>query len=276
MNRCLPVLACTAWVIVSPGFAIAQSPAFPTANARRFSLVPTPQGAPGRSRLDWLVSATDHFDVTYTPELAARTERVGRGAERSYGQVKADLRHELSFRPLLVLFSTREELEQAVNSRTVPGNREHILVPLDAPPARIDADLVHELCHVFMFDISPSLDRSDSPRWVHEGLAEFERGDWDANDLAVLREMLRRNVIPRLSSLRTRTLAGGPRADHVVGHAAFDFLVARAGRGSLRRFLLVMREGSGANPTDAYLAGLRLPAGDFDRAFDEHLRARFR
>jgi len=275
MNRCLLVLAIIAAVIAAPGFAAAQPPAFSPAIARQIPPPPAPLPRPGGSPNNWRVAATDHFDIAYTPELYAQIERIRRQAERAYRQVSSDLLHKLSLRPLLVLFSTRGELERAVTSGTVPGNREHILLPLDAPAARVDGDLVHELSHVFAFDIVPSLDRSDA-RWIHEGLAEFERGEWDMSDLAMLREMLRMNALPRLTGLRTGTLPGEPRLNHILGHAALDFLVSRAGRGSLKRFLLSLRESSVANPTDVYLAAVGLSVEEFDRGFDEYLRARFR
>jgi hypothetical protein len=83
--------------------------------------------------VDWRVSETAHFDITYPPELDAKMARIGREAERAYRQVSSDLVHDLSLRPLLVLFGTRGELDRAVTSGTVPGNREHVLRPLDTP-----------------------------------------------------------------------------------------------------------------------------------------------
>jgi hypothetical protein len=275
MNRCLLVLAIIAPVIAAPDFAVAQPPVFSPGIARQIPRLSTPPPPPGRSPIAWRVSGTDHFDITYAPELDVQIGRIGRQAERAYQQVSSDLRHDLSLRPLLVLFGTRAELERAVTSGTVPGNREHILLPLDAPAARVDGDLVHELAHVFAFDIVPSLDRREVPRWIQEGLAEFERGDWDASELAVLRQMLRMNTLPRLSGLRAGSLPAEPRINHILGHAAVDYLVSRAGRGTLKRFLLSLRESSVANPTDVYIAALGLSVDDFDRGFDEYLRARF-
>jgi hypothetical protein len=148
-------------------------------------------------------------------------------------------------------------------------------LPLDTPAARRDGDLAHELAHVFAFDIVPSLDRREVPLWVQEGLAEFERDDWDASDVAVLRQMLRLDTLPRLSRLGAGALLGEPRLNQILGHAAFEYLVSRSGRGALKQFLLSLRETSVASPTDAYLAALGLSMHDFDRRFAEYLKARF-
>jgi hypothetical protein len=268
--RCSLVITIIALVVAASDFTVAQPRAFSPAIAAQNPSRSTPPPPP----VNWQVSATDHFDITYAPELTAQIERISRQAERAYQQVSSDLLHDLSLRPLLVLFGTRGELARAVASGTVPGNREHILLPLDAPTGQVDGDLLHELAHVFAFDIVPSLDRSEAPRWIQEGLAEFERGTWDASDLAVLTQMLRMNALPRLSSLRAGSLPGEPRMSHILGHAAFDYLVLHAGRGAPKRFLLSLRETSVANPADLYLAALGVSADDFDRGFDEYLRAR--
>jgi len=256
--------------LAEPGFATVSSRVFLPTSARQSRQAPSPSG----SAINWQLTATDHFDITYAPELAPHLQRIRGLAERAYQQVSSDLQHELSLRPLLVLFGTRGELQQAIASGTVPGNREHILLPLDAPGARTDGDLVHELTHVFAFDIVPSSARTDIPRWMHEGLAELERGEWSESDLAMLRERLRINTLPRLGSLQVGASPDAAELYRIFGHAALDFLVARAGQDGLKRFLLSVRT-SVANPTSVYLAAIGASADDFDQRFDEYLRARF-
>jgi beta-lactamase regulating signal transducer with metallopeptidase domain len=228
----------------------------------------------------WQISSSAHFDVTYLPSLADRVDSITAAAERAYQKVSADLQHQLSIRPLLVLFSTRVDLEQAVTSGNVvvtsgnvPGNRKHILVPLDMPPGQVGGQLAHELGHVFTFDIAPSSAGNDFPRWIHEGLAEFARGEWADTDLAVLRERVRTQTLPTL--LRSPAAAtGDARLVRILGHAAIDFLVSRAGRGQVRQLLLLLRD-NGADPVGGYLTRLGLPATEFERGFREYLNERF-
>jgi hypothetical protein len=80
MNRCLLVLAIIAPVMAAPDFAVAQ----PTAIALHTPRPSTPPPPPGRPPIDWRVSGTDHFDITYAPELEVQTERISRQAERAY------------------------------------------------------------------------------------------------------------------------------------------------------------------------------------------------
>ena len=79
---------------------------------------------------------------------------------------------------------------------------------------------------------------------------------------------------PRLDDLTVGASAEQARLLKILGHAAFDFLVSRAGQGSVRQVLLSWRE-SVDNPTDTYLTAIGLSAGDFDRRFGEYLKARF-
>jgi hypothetical protein len=222
-----------------------------------------------------LAGTTAHFDITCAPELDRQADEIGRRAERAYAQLSSSLRHQLSLRPLLVLFGTRGDLEHAVRTRTVPGNREHLLLSLDIPTARIPGHLTHELSHVFLFDMLPTPVHGEIPRWMSEGLAEHHRGEWDASDLAIVREMVRAGSVPAISSAAGSVPQGDDRSIIVVGHAAFDFLAARAGGEGPARFLASLREGRESNPVKAYLAVVGLASGELERALNQYLSARF-
>jgi hypothetical protein len=181
-----------------------------------------------------MASQIEHFDITCAPEFDSQAAVIGRRAESAYQRVASSLQHDLSFRPLLVLFATRAEQMRAVETRTIPGNREHVIVALDIPGAGSEDNLVHELSHVFLFDVlSPALTLSD----VATG---------------------------RVDSRRSA----------VFGHAAFDFLRSRLGTDAARRFLAGLRANPATTPEAAYLAALGLAVADFDRAFADYLKRR--
>jgi hypothetical protein len=242
--------------------------------------VPPPSEVAPRLPNTWQISSSAHFDVTYSPSLAERVDSVTSEAERAYEKVSAELRHDLSLRPLLVLYSTRADLEQAVTSGNVPEKRDrdpavrhqNILVPLDMPPGQVGGQLAHELGHAFTFDIVPSSARHDFPRWIDEGLAEFARGEWADTDLAVLQEMVRAQTLPTF--LGSPAAVADERVVRIMGHAAIDFLVSRAGREQVRQLLFLLRA-NGADPVGGYLASVGLPATEFERAFSDYLNARF-
>jgi hypothetical protein len=223
---------------------------------------------------DWRLTKTDHFDITFRAIGPGDLERVAGSAERAYRQVGSGLMHELSIRPLIVVYETRTDLERAIASRSFPGNREHMLWALDTPAVQADGTFVHELTHVFAFDIVPVSVRRDLPGWLQEGLAEFERGEWSDADLEIVRELLRTNTFPTLGGLPREDSENAARLQKIVGHLAVDFLVARAGPNILKRVLLSLRENV-ARPIDGYLSAAKLAAPDFDREFARYVRDRF-
>jgi hypothetical protein len=235
--------------------------------------VGTAQQSIASGTTNWQIEATEHFDIAFTPVTAGEVERMRAVSEGAYQQVSAELIHELSLRPTLVLFSTRSDRERALASGTIPAAREHILLAMDIPASEMEGNVIHDLTHVFAFDIVPAAVGRDLPSWLHEGLAEFTRGTWGNEDVQLVREMLRTNALPRLGTLTSRPFLGAPRANTVVGHLAFDFLVARAGDGSVSQLLQLLRES--ASPLNAYLSATGLSAAEFDQQFELYVRSRF-
>jgi hypothetical protein len=108
--------------------------------------------------------------------------------------------------------------------------------------------------------------------WVREGLAEYERGTWDPNDLAAVREAVRSNAVPAMSRLQGGE-GGSPQLIAGFGHAVFDFIESRAGKAGVRQFLFELRmtADTGADP---FKAALQMDRDAFDRAFEVYLRQR--
>jgi hypothetical protein len=235
-------------------------------------LAVTPTGIARQLEDFRLTGSVGHFDITCAPELDTRAFEIGHAAERAYQRVASSLQHELSLRPLLVVFATRAEFESARQTRTMPGNREHLTIALDVPEARIDGLLVHELSHIFLFEMLPPSLRSEIPEWIMEGLAEHHRGELDPSDRTALREMIRTGSVPALGGAATPPAK--ERTPVIVGHAAFDFLVARTGPEGPTRMLTSLREDRERPWFEAYLAALRLESADFDREFGAYLRER--
>ncbi len=112
----------------------------------------------------WASRKTDHFDIYYPPDLDLHAERVGREAERAYEHVSSDLKHNLAFRVPILLFPTAGDFEkatqaggserpQATSATNPEGDR--ILLAVDQPADQWFGGIVHEVAHVFAFDILP-------------------------------------------------------------------------------------------------------------------------
>ncbi len=223
---------------------------------------------------------TDHFDIYYPPDLDLHAERVGREAERAYERVSSDLKHNLAFRVPILLFPTAGDLEkatqaggserpQATSATNPEGDR--ILLAVDQPADQWYGRIVHEVAHVFAFDILPG---TATPRWIMEGLAEYERPAWDPDDLVALRAAVRANAVPSISAWRGDDNSMDARQVASFGRAAFDFIESRWGKPGVRQFLFAVRQGArgGADP---FAGAFQIARDEFDRAFEQYLRERF-
>jgi beta-lactamase regulating signal transducer with metallopeptidase domain len=264
------LVALAAGMLLVSGALVWSSPA---RAAARPAVVPQSQAQ------DWRVRHTDHFEIHYPAALDLHADRVAIEAEHAYERVSTDLRHNLAFRVPVVLLATAAELNaRARGSATSPSDtgpldgpsRDRILFPVDRPADQWLGLLTHEVTHVFTFDIIPGT----SQRWVTEGLADYQRGTWDPADLAAVRDAVRRNAIPSLTSDQDGETAAGSRLVDAIGHAAFDFIESRWGKQGMRQFLLALRQLTSTGG-EAYAAAFQLRADAFDQAFARYLRERF-
>jgi hypothetical protein len=223
------------------------------------------------------VRTTDHFQLFYQRDLDLHAERVGREAEAAYERISGDLRHNLAKPvPLFVLRNATETeriahtFDLSSSAVAAQGLDDHILLAVDQPADQWLGAITHELAHVFGFDILPS---PSIATWIREGLSEYERGAWDPNDLVVLREAVRSNAVPAMSSLQGDS-GRAPRLVSGLGHAAFDFVESRGGKDSVRQFLFALRQ-SAATGADPFQAALQMDRDGFDRAFEAYLVQRF-
>jgi beta-lactamase regulating signal transducer with metallopeptidase domain len=228
----------------------------------------------------WLLGKSDHFDIYYPPDLDLHAERVGREAERAYERVSSDLKHNLAFRVPVFLLSTAGDLPASVQAGR-PGSpqaafssdseRDRILLPVDQPADQWYGRIVHEVAHVFAFDILPG---TATPRWIMEGLAEYERPAWDPDDLVALRAAVRANAVPPMSNWRGDGTGSDARLVSSFGRAAFDFIESRWGKPGVRQFLFAVRL-SARSGADPFESAFQIERPEFDSAFEQYLRKRF-
>jgi hypothetical protein len=235
---------------------------------------------------DWHIYTTEHFEIFYYPELEQHLERVAGYAESAYQQISADLKHDLAFKVPLVLFKTHsefqqqnvspEEISEGVAAFAEP-QRDRMVLPIDEPSDRLYGLIVHELTHIFEFDIIPrSLIRRNIPLWVDEGLSDYERGDWVPLDLMMVRDAAVADIIPKMSELEGYGESNNPRLIYNLGHAVFEFIESRWGKEGIRQFLFSLRKSVIGGGENAYEEALRLKPEEFDEQFDKYLKDRFK
>jgi len=237
-------------------------------------------------RFDWKIYKTEHFEIYYYTGVDKHLERIAGYAESAYQQISADLKHDLAFKIPLIVFKTHSEFEQ---ENVIPGaaqegvgafaesTRNRMLLPLDSPPDLLYHLIVHELTHIFEFDIIPqSLVRQSTPLWVAEGLSDYMTGLWRPIDLMTVRDAAIADIIPKMSKLEGYGETNNPRLVYNLGHAAFEFIESKWGKEGLRQFLFAMRKNVIGGGDSAFQSAFQLDGDDFDQQFDRYLKARFK
>jgi len=264
------------WVFGSAAEAVAQTAYFPYYGKNQIRY----------DNFKWYIYETDHFEIFYYPETEQHLERVAGYAESAYQQISADLKHDLAFKVPMVLFKTSSEFQQ---QNVIPGaaqegvgafaesTRYRMVLPMDEPSDLLYRLIVHELTHIFEFDIIPqSLIRRSVPLWVNEGLSDYMTGYWRPIDLMTVRDAAIADIVPKMSEMHGYGTTGNPRMVYNLGHAVFEFIESRWGKEGIRQFLFALRKSVIGGGEDAYEEALRLTPEEFDQQFEKYLKDRFK
>ena len=150
-------------------------------------------------------------------------------------------------------------------------------MPLDDPPDLLYRTIVHELTHIFEFDIIPtSLIRRSEPLWINEGLSDYMTGIWQPLDLMTVRDAAVADIVPKMSELEGYGGFNNPRLIYNLGHAWFEFIESRWGKEGLRQYLFALRKSVIGGGDDAYEEAFKLKPDEFDQQFERYLKERFK
>jgi WD40 repeat protein len=234
----------------------------------------------------WHIYTTDHFEIYYYPETEQHLERVASYAESAYQQISADLKHDLAFKVPLIVFKTSSEFQE---QNVVPGAaqegvgafaepyRDRMVLPIDEPPDLLYRLIVHELTHIFEFDIIPQgLIRRSVPLWVNEGLSDYMTGAWRPIDLMTIRDAAVADIVPKMTDLEGYGGFNNPRLIYNLGHAVFEFIESKWGKEGLRQYLFSLRKSVIGGGEDAYEEAFHLKPEEFDQQFEKYLKDRFK
>ena len=234
----------------------------------------------------WHIYTTDHFEIYYYPETEQHLERVASYAESAYQQISADLKHDLAFKVPLIVFKTSSEFQE---QNVIPGAaqegvgafaepyRDRMVLPIDEPPDLLYRLIVHELTHIFEFDIIPQgLIRRSVPLWVNEGLSDYMTGVWRPIDLMTVRDAAVADIVPKMTDLEGYGGFSNPRLIYNLGHAVFEFIESKWGKEGLRQYLFSLRKSVIGGGEDAYEEAFKLKPEEFDQQFEKYLKDRFK
>ncbi len=186
----------------APGLALAQTGYIPYFGKNQIRY----------DNFDWHTYQTEHFEIYYYPEIEPHLERIAGYAESAYQHVSSELKHDLSMKLPLILFSTASEFwqqnvipgaaQEGVGAFAEPG-RYRIVMPIDEPPDLLYRLIVHELTHQFQFDIIPTgLIRRNMPLWTMEGMSDYMTGYWRPLDIMTVRDAAVSDIVPKMSEMQ--------------------------------------------------------------------------
>jgi len=233
--------------------------------------------------LEWQILRTPHFDVHFTGgyrDLAARTGFI---LEYGYEKLAEDFSHRIGWRiPVIVYGSqadfqqtnvTWSQLSEGVLAFSEPTRR-RIVIYFGGSSVEYANTAVHELVHIFMFDIvygnllKSVFSRSrlfPVPLWFAEGIAEYYSVGWEGSGEMFMRDAAVFDYLPDLE------YAGGYMA-YKAGQAGIRYINETYGPGKVVEILEGLRGGSLAG---AVQNSLGITQAELSRDWKKSIRKRY-
>ncbi|MBM3296643.1 MAG: hypothetical protein FJY83_03480 [Candidatus Aminicenantes bacterium] len=235
----------------------------------------------------WRSYKTEHFEIFFYEDNPERLKTLAGMCESAYLQVSGKLKHKLSKRVPLIYYLTFTDLEQSNIFRVsegVLGVSEPVLfrtaVHGDMPLQELQDLLVHELTHVFQFDMlwgsqgGALTALNIPPLWTFEGLSEFATGKWSPWSRLIVRDAVLNDRLPEITEtgdlVSRHPLPRDPAYD--FGHAIYEFLAERYGPHAVRDLWSVLKNTPALGKRDPFQRAFNIKAQDFSFAFRKRLR----
>ncbi len=218
---------------------------------------------------DWWILESEHLDLYYEPEFHELAEKAVEYLEEAYVHISAILHHELSHRPPIVIFKSHYEFQQTniIHEFLPPGVagfaeplRYRIVIPFNGDLDEFRNVLVHELCHIFQYDIlykGPikrlSNPLSAPPTWVMEGMAEYVTPGRNTVDEMVLRDAVLTDQFIPLEVMNSSWGSGNVFLAYKQSHSIIEYIAANYGPEKISR---ILRLWDSQNDTDKLLQRL--------------------
>ena len=205
---------------------------------------------------DWHVVESEHVLLYYEPEFEYLADRAVQYLEEGYDHISSLMRHELSTKPPIVIFKSHYEFQQTniIQSRLPPGVagfaeplRYRMVIPFNGNHSDFRNVLVHELMHIFQYDIvnRGPMKRITNPvarppTWIMEGLAEYATEEVNTIDEMVLRDaVLTDQLLPLEVMDASWDYLPNPFLAYKQSHSLMQYIAERFGPEKMSRILRV-------------------------------------
>ncbi len=205
---------------------------------------------------NWHYVESEHLKLHYEPEFEYLADRAVRYLEEGYDHISGLMRHELSTKPPIVIFKSHYEFQQTniIQSFLPPGVagfaeplRYRMVIPFNGDLNDFRNVLVHELMHIFQYDIinRGPMKRITNPvarppTWIMEGLAEYGTEEMNSIDEMVLRDaVLTDQLIPLEIMDSSWDYLPNPFLAYKQSHSIMEYIAERHGPEKMSRLLRV-------------------------------------
>ena len=234
----------------------------------------------------WEVLESEHLELHYEPEFQNLAVNAIEYLEEGYDHISEILHHELSHRPPIVIYQSHYQFQQTniFPDFLPPGVagfaeplRFRMVIPFDGDLDEFRNVLVHELTHIFQYDIvhkGPirriSSPISQPPTWIMEGLAEYTTPGRNTIDEMVLRDAVLTDGLIPLETMNSAWGQGNVFLAYKQSHSIMEYIAEHYGPEKISR---ILRLWDMQNDTDKLLDRLiGMEMKTLDNRWSAHMR----
>lgn len=201
----------------------------------------------------WEILESEHIELHFESEFQNLAVRAIEYLEEGYDHISQILHHELSHRPPVVIYQSHYQFQQTniFPDFLPPGVagfaeplRFRMVVPFAGDLDEFRNVLVHELTHIFQYDIvhkgpirritSPI---AQPPTWLMEGMAEYTTPGRNTVDEMVLRDAVLTDGLIPLETMNQAWGQGNVFLAYKQSHALMEYIAQQYGPEKISRIL---------------------------------------
>ena len=201
----------------------------------------------------WEILESEHIELHFEPEFQNLAVQAIEYLEEGYDHISQILHHELSHRPPVVIYQSHYQFQQTniFPDFLPPGVagfaeplRFRMVVPFAGDLDEFRNVLVHELTHIFQYDIvhkgpirritSPI---AQPPTWLMEGMAEYTTPGRNTVDEMVLRDAVLTDGLIPLETMNQAWGQGNVFLAYKQSHALMEYIAQHYGPEKISRIL---------------------------------------
>ncbi len=201
----------------------------------------------------WEILESEHIELHFEPEFQNLAVQAIEYLEEGYDHISQILHHDLSHRPPVVIYQSHYQFQQTniFPDFLPPGVagfaeplRFRMVVPFAGDLDEFRNVLVHELTHIFQYDIvhkgpirritSPIV---QPPTWLMEGMAEYTTPGRNTIDEMVLRDAVLTDGLIPLETMNQVWGQGNVFLAYKQSHALMEYIAEQYGPEKISRIL---------------------------------------